>query len=67
MQFHRDHKERLGADFKEFELTLSMALRQNLLTSEEHPLPIKLGSEWDMREQRKLPDILKVEFDVVKL
>jgi hypothetical protein len=56
-QYRADQKETLRRDYEEFELTLNVALRQNILTSEDEPLPIKLGADWDMRRRQQLPDI----------
>jgi hypothetical protein len=57
MRYHQDHEESVEADFEDFELTLSVALRQNILTSEESPIPIKLRN-------KELPNVLEVEFNL---
>jgi hypothetical protein len=64
VRYYADHKEALEADFEEFELTLNVALRHNILTVDESPMPIKIGNDKNYRIPPKLPDVLEVEFNV---
>jgi len=41
-EYRTSHKEALDADFNAFDLTLGLALRQNVLTKEEVPIPLRL-------------------------
>jgi hypothetical protein len=63
-KYDSDHRGALEADFEDFELTLNAALRQNILTIEEFPIPIKLGNDKNYRLPPNLPDVLEVEFNV---
>jgi hypothetical protein len=62
-QYRKHHKESLNADFSDFELTLGVALRQNILTKEDVPIPIKLGRGRDYRYDPP-PDVLELELDL---
>jgi hypothetical protein len=63
-QYRKDNKEALEADFDDLDLTLGVALRQNILTKEDVPIPIKLGNDEDYRLPPRLPDVLELELDL---